>query len=220
MVLGLFSFCRAKTMPRNYARKREDHEESTMELAVKLVVEDGLTLCRSSERTSVPFHTLQRYVHKFKEDSNGTKFKPIYKKIVLDGEMESEMTEYLVMCSKLNYGLTMKDARILAYDLAKANGLEVPENWDRDKMAGRDWIGSFLKRHPLSLEKPEGHSLARDTAFNKKNGQFFANLEEIFSKFPSLTNGTRIYNLDETALTAVGISEKVIAKTGERRVPK
>jgi len=59
-----FNFLDTATMPRNYKRKREKTEESTMELAVELVVKDGFTLRKLSERTGVPFQTLQRYVKK------------------------------------------------------------------------------------------------------------------------------------------------------------
>lgn len=144
-------FFRSTAMPRNYTRKRERNDETAMETAVKLVAEDGLTLRRSSELTGVPFQTLQRYVKKFKENQNGMEFKPTYKKNVFDDEMEGAMVEYLTMCSKLNYGLTMIDARELAYSLAKANEFDVPANWHRDEKAGKDWIGSFINRNNLSL---------------------------------------------------------------------
>jgi len=49
-------------MLRNCKRKQERTDESTMKLAIELVVKDGFTLRKSSERTGVLFQTLQRYV--------------------------------------------------------------------------------------------------------------------------------------------------------------
>jgi len=119
----------------------------------------------------------------------------------------------------MNYGLTLKDARALTFELAKTNNLVVPDNWHTHKMAGRDWITAFLDHHLLSLRKPEGCSLARNNAFNKDNvNTFFSNLENVYKKYPSLTDGTRIYNLDETGLTTVGNTGRIIAQTGERQV--
>lgn len=206
-------------MPRNHEKNRAPNCPERVELAVDLVIKDSFTLRKASERTGVPFQTLARYIKKYKENKGAVDFKPTYKATVLDEKMEVEMFEYLKLSSKMNYGLTMKDARTLAYDLAKANGLKMPANWEREKMAGRDWIFSFMKRHPLSLRKPEGCSLARNSAFNKENvAAFYQNLETIYSKYPGLVDGTRVYNLDETGVTTVGTPARVIAATGERQV--
>lgn len=124
-------------------------------MAVDRVIMDSFTSRKTSERTGVPYQTLAHYIKRYKENEGAVDFKPTYKATVLDGRMEVEMFEYLKPSSKMNYGLTMKDVRTLAYDLAKANGLKMPANWEREKMAGRDWIFSFMKRHPLSLRKPE-----------------------------------------------------------------
>jgi len=95
----------------------------------------------------------------------------------------------------------------------------VPDNWHTHKMAGRDWMTAFFDHHPLSLRKPEGRSLARNNAFNRDNvNTFVSNLENVYKKYPSLTDGACIYNLDETGLTTVGNTGRVIAQTGKRQV--
>ena len=129
------------------------------------------------------------------------------------------MVQYITKCSKMSYGLTLSDARKLAFDLAEANSVKMPPNWVREKMAGRGWISSFMKRHLLSLRKPEGCSLVRNTAFNRENiGRFYQNLKEVYEKYAAFSDGTRVYNLDETGITTVATPPKVISAKGQRQV--
>ncbi len=110
-----------------------------------------------------------------------------------------------------------------AYMFAVHNKLEnIPESWEKNEMAGIEWMNQFRSRHPsLSLRKPEGCSLSRATAFNKTNvSEFFDNLEKVFTECPELTDPTRIYNLDETALTTVQTPSKVMAGKETRRLSK
>lgn len=72
-------------------------------------------------------------------------------------------------------------------------------------MAGKEWLRSFKSRHSdLSMKKPEACSLARATAFNKETVKtFYDNLKNVMDRHPSFGDGTRVYNLDETATTTV-----------------
>ena len=45
------------------------------------------------------------------------------------------------------YGLTVADCRKFAYELAKANNLKIPENWEEQKKASIDWYKGFRHRH-------------------------------------------------------------------------
>lgn len=97
------------------------------------------------------------------------------------------------------YGLTYKATRVLAYDYAKQLGKEYPTNWDDNKMAGSEWMRSFMKRHPrLSYRKPENTSIARASAFNETNvKQFFSNYINVHSEYKFAPH--RIWNTDEPA---------------------
>lgn len=66
------------------------------------------------------------------------------------------------------YGLTTKDLKALAYNLAVKNNKPHPFNVQKQE-AGKDWIQGFLDRHPeLSIRKPESTSAARAAGFNKE----------------------------------------------------
>jgi hypothetical protein len=87
---------------------------------------------------------------------------------------------------------------------------------------GVEWLKQFHLRNPrISLKKPEACSLSRATSFNKHNvSTFFTHLREIIRKNPALGEGGNIYNLDETALTTVHTTRKVLAATDTRRLNK
>jgi len=108
-----------------------------------------------------------------------------------------------------------------AYELSIKNNLSVPDTWNKSKMAGIEWMRSFMKRNSglVSLRKPESCSLSRATSFNKHNVSiFFKNLEKIMKRCPSFADGSRIFNLDETGVTTVQSPTRVIAQKGVKRL--
>ncbi|XP_049782431.1 uncharacterized protein LOC126184110 [Schistocerca cancellata] len=97
------------------------------------------------------------------------------------------------------------------------NGKSVPQNWEREKMAGLEWLRAFMKRNRLSLRTPEQTSISRAASFTEVNVKvFFDNLICLTAKYKFEPQD--IYNLDETAATAVQKQPKVLAHTGCRTV--
>nr|XP_022908606.1 uncharacterized protein LOC111419952 [Onthophagus taurus] len=86
------------------------------------------------------------------------------------------------------------------------------------KSAGRDFLNGFFQRHPdLPIRKPEATSINRILGFNKVEvDRFFENLENGMTKyhFPPC----HVYNMDETGVTTVQETEKIIAPRGQKRV--
>ena len=75
-----------------------------------------------------------------------------------------------------------------------------------------------MRRHPLSRRKPEEECrLARNLAHKNMN-QFFSKLKGVYEKYLTLTDGTRIYYLDETGVTKLGTQSRVIAAKGQHQV--
>ena len=78
----------------------------------------------------------------------------------------------------------------------------------------------FFKRHPeLSLKQPESTSLARATGFNKvRVNKFFDLLKQIISD--SNIAPDKIFNMDETGMSTVQRSQKIITQKGVKQVEK
>lgn len=101
------------------------------------------------------------------------------------------------------FGLTCKDVRSLAFQLATQNGIKNNFNTNTG-LAGRDWFFNFRKRHPeLALRKPEATSKARVQGFNRAIvTSLFEILKRTMDKEDTYT-AMRIYNVDETGITTV-----------------
>ncbi len=83
-----------------------------------------------------------------------------------------------------------------------------------------DWYHGFIRhRKKLSLRVPLNCSLGRTSNFNQtKVNNFFDNLEKIMQRQPDISNGTRIYNLDETSvLTVPNHSPKIVTPKGGKK---
>ncbi|XP_031347130.1 uncharacterized protein LOC116173619 [Photinus pyralis] len=138
-----------------------------------------------------------------------------FKKTFTDVQ-ESELVEYVKLMEGRLFGLTTKDLRRLAFQLAEQNNIQ--HNF-KNIIAGLDWLKGFLKRHQdLSLRSPEPTSVARAMGFNKTAvSKFFTNLVTCLDKYKIQPH--RIYNVDETAITTVPkCQSKIIAQKGRRQV--
>ena len=81
------------------------------------------------------FKPYQDMLIKYRKKDGDIDYEPVFKSTIND-RMEQEMVQYITKCSKMSYGLTLSDARKLAFDLAEANSVKMPPNWVREKMAG------------------------------------------------------------------------------------
>ncbi|CAK1554963.1 unnamed protein product [Leptosia nina] len=130
---------------------------------------------------------------------------------------EEKISEYLVTSFKLNHGLSKLKTHELVYEYATAIKKN-PDNWTEKKLASKDWLRGFFKRQPqLSIRTPEATSLSQATSFNKKNvGDFFENLKTVYERHPF--GPESIYDIDESGLSTVQRTQKVIALRGTKQV--
>jgi hypothetical protein len=187
-------------MPRKPGKKLTPNPPSDVRTGVELVLRDNFTIRKAAERVRVPYQTLARYVSSARNnEGKPISYSPNYtNRTVLTGEMEQQLKEYLILCAKMNYGLTLMDCRKLEFQMAAANNCKYPSSWDTNEAAGKYWCTAFMKRHPLSLRKPEACSLARNSSFNRHNvNTFFNNLEQVLKDEPRFADGSRIYNMFE-----------------------
>lgn len=189
--------------------------------AVRCVLEDGQSLRNAAKLHGVSKSTLMRHLTKHKESENET-FKYTGSNAVwrvFSDEDEVQLVDYLVAGSRMHYGLSTKQVKVLAYEFAVANKKRYPSSWDISKQAGKQFYASFMSRHKetISLRKPQATSLSRSTSFNKHNVEtFFGKLKDLIKKYDFTAE--HIYNLDESGISTVHSPEKVVAPKGSKQV--
>ncbi|XP_054286972.1 uncharacterized protein LOC129002892 [Macrosteles quadrilineatus] len=217
-------------MVRNYIRKTNRAEIS--EEAVKAALEDvkngNMSIRQAAANHGLKKSMLHKRLKKLgplepghpdigPTTSNHGKSKYSHPQ-VFSTEEEDMLEDYLIQSSKLQYGLTYKQVRELAYDYGVKLERKLPISWETNKSAGLDWMKGYMKKHPrLSLRKPENTSIARNLNFNQHNvSTFFKNLEMVRGK--NKFKPDNIINVDETGLTTVLESPKVVAPTGVKQI--
>lgn len=206
-------------MPRFYKRKSNKGltPRRVMEEAVQYV-RDGASTRDAARKFGIPRTTLRNNIKKAAADEQASLEPNYLHSMIFTHEQETSFSEYLKTCSQMFHGLTQTSARTLAYEMATVNKIPCPDSWKKNGAAGQDWMKGFLKRHPsLSLRLPEATSLSRALSFNRHNVKiFFDNLQAQMKVLK--VSGKQIYNLDETGLTTVQKSPKVIASKGTKQV--
>ena len=108
-------------MPSVYKRKENgyaDTSHDSMLLAVKDVVERGVSLIKAAEVHTVSKSVLGRYVAKHRADPSA-RLEPNYSHSkVFTADEEQVLSDYLTQCSKMFHGLTHKQTREIAYQMA------------------------------------------------------------------------------------------------------
>lgn len=185
-------------MVRNYKTKtnRINIDEDNFKRAITAVINGQLSERRAAIVYNIKRGTLQSRIRKLRTKYNPEELKrkfaddsgqeseedsAVYSSKytvaqVFSKAHENELVKYIKTCSNMNYGLTYKNIRVLAYDYASLLKLKIPDQWETNKQAGIDWLKGFMSRnnHEISLRKPENTSLARSTGFNKRSvGIFF-----------------------------------------------
>ncbi|KAJ8928619.1 hypothetical protein NQ314_018788 [Rhamnusium bicolor] len=200
-------------MVRTYKKKTDrcDIDEGEMKDAVKAVLSRRMSQRAACVTFGVKRSTLQHRIHKTLRERN------LNVEHLDDSGQDSGSSDDGELPKKSKYasrqhGLTYKNIRMLAYDFARASNCNHPDSWDNLHMAGTDWMKSFMRRHTtLSLRKPENTSIARIAGFNKESvEEFYSNLEQVLRKYKF--SPRRIFNLDETGVTTVLPSPKVVAE--------
>ena len=199
---------------------RKSWDKIKMIEAVIAVKNKEMGLLKASKIFQVPRSTLKDYVKKPEDELQKLLDVPLGRRPVLPPDVEDQLVEYCLQMDKTYYGLTTKDVKRMAFQLAIRNNLRHPFS-ENTKSAGRKWLRLFFKRHPaLCLRKPQPLSLARIKGFSSENvKKFFDILKPELERVKFLA--TRIFNVDETGVTSVQHrSMKVVSLKGKHEVHK
>lgn len=198
--------------------KRKQWSSENMKRAIVAVRSKEMGLLRASKIYEVPKSTLKDKVNSGEADINKLISVKLGRKPILGGDIESALVKYCLEMECRFYGLTAKDIKRMAFQLAERNNLYHPFK-KTDESAGWKWLRSFMKRHPqISLRKPQPTSLKRIKGFTKTNVKKFFDIYEPLLDLVK-NNPCKVYNCDETGLTVVQHkTSKVISLKGKRQV--
>jgi len=205
-------------MVRKYKRRTQRGSYGSEALTSALAaLREGQSLKKTARDYGIPARTLRRH-------RDGKVSKPGSSVLgrfgtVFSEEFESVLVSHIMAMERALFGLTTNDMRRLAFDLAEQLKLKHPFSYV-SKMAGVEWLRSFLKRHSdISIRNPEATSLSRAVGFNEaKVNQFFTVYGEVLLK--GNYSARQIWNMDETGITNVHKPTKILASKGKRQVGK
>ena len=146
------------SMVRVYKRKTEraKYGADTLCHAMEMVASGNLSKRQAMLQLGIPRSTLaKRLKNAEARPDNLGQFKQVFNE-----EFEKELVNYASEMQNRFYGLIIADLRTLAFQLAEHNGIQHPFN-KKLKMAGVDWVASFMKRSQLCLRSAEPTSMSR-----------------------------------------------------------
>ena len=132
------------------------------------------------------------------------------------------LKDYAVNVSRIQYGLTRTQLKILAYDFAEHNRKIVPQSWAKNLSAGEDWLYGFMNRFKyLFLRRPEATCSSRATSFNKQLLQSFKKICKKILENIILIITTSIMPMRQVVVTIQNMGNiKVIACKKDKQVGK
>lgn len=196
---------------------RQSWAAADMEKAIEAVRLNKMGWLKASKMFNVPQATLRRRAQEKNMHARGVEKRLGRFQKSLTQDMEKCLVNHILDLESRLFGVTPRELRFLAYKLAERSGQDHQFNREK-KMASREWLRRFLSRNQsISVRIPEATSAARAQAFNKPQiEKYFNKLQEIIEK--ENIHPTMIYNMDETGLTTVQKTQKIIAKKGKKQV--
>ena len=123
-------------------KKRKTWNTDNMKRAVQAVREKSMGTLKAAKTFGVPRTTVQRLAkmdHLSVEQAVQIK---LGRGTVLNSELEETLVRYILEMEVKFYGLTRKDIKRMAFNLAEINGINHP--FGNTKAAGRGWLDLFL----------------------------------------------------------------------------
>lgn len=185
---------------RNYRKKRRNYDQSTLNLALKMINEDRKTLYAASKATGVPWSTLKLYSEKTESDQNLQK---LGRPFALNPEMEVKLFKYIIQMQEIGFGLIVYQIRVLAFKLATSNGRD-KYFLQKAEIASQKWWEAFKERYNLTLRVAENLSAYRASMANPSLiADFYSKYKALLTKLDLFDKPGQIWNCDETGLNFV-----------------
>lgn len=205
-------------MPRKRQRNTErgQYDISKFEQAYD-EVKRGISIRKAAGTHALNRMSLLRYIRKRDEagadpDVSSISMGYVAHNKVFSTDQEQQLSKYITSFAEICIGLSKTEIRQLVFDFTTKYNLKRPDAWARNKMAGEEWLRSFMSRNPsLSAHVAQATSFSRATSFNRTNVEaFYKNLQTILDSHAYEPQD--IYNVDEIGVTTLQRPDKVVKK--------
>ncbi|CAH2084962.1 unnamed protein product [Euphydryas editha] len=195
-------------------KRGESWSEDTMKAAINAVQKGRLTQRAAAARYNIPRRTLRDHL------KTGQEIKRFGRKLILTKKQEEDLAARIKRFANIGIPLTPKFIRKQAFLFCER--YDITNNFSSSKrVAGVDWLRSFLKRNPsISKRKPQIMNPARAQKLNKPIvQQHFQTIRSLYNELDILEHPERLYNMDEKGCRiTVHKQHTVLAEKGSKRV--
>nr|XP_034836309.1 uncharacterized protein LOC117992707 [Maniola hyperantus] len=178
------------------------HDMSMVEIALELMRNKKLSSYEAEKTFGIPRRTLLDKLHKKHPQNPGAKRR-------LTEDDENNIVRVLIAAGDFGSPLTLLDLRIVVKNYLEANGRK--DIFD-NKLPGRKWVYSFLKRHKTELTIRSTQNIKRSRA--EKNteeiSEYFENLRISLDGVPK----ENLVNYDETNFTDNPGAQRCVFRKG------
>ncbi|XP_012944713.1 uncharacterized protein LOC101864422 isoform X1 [Aplysia californica] len=201
-----------KTMaPTPKGKKKAKHDVAVLETAIEAVRSKAMGLRKAAKHFGIAVSTLSDKVH----GKSPIEYVP---HSLLTQHEEERLVQWLLKMSKLGFGQTTDDIRVMAKAIMELSGGTTK---DPSNLPSPAWVYRFLERHSeLSLRTPMSLAKERALVTPPNVERWFHDLKtHVDALDPTLLcDPTRIFNADESGFSFDPKSRKVIAFKGAKTV--
>lgn len=197
---------------------RQTWDREAMKNAILAIRENRMGYLKAAKFFNVPKTTLIRLSKNRDLPLERLTNIKLGRRAVLPDNLEVELVNYILTMEQTGFGLTRRDIKSIAYQVAVRNNLSNPFS-RQNNSAGKTWLKLFLARHSnLSFRRPTGTSIARLKGFNKESVTIFFNLlEKEMDDFKYLASN--IYNVDETGISVLpNKMPQILSPKGKKQI--
>lgn len=194
-------------MGRIYIKKPQNYDEKNLSDALKAVKNKSLSISKAAKQYKLDRSLLSRRFHGKGTGKRGRKceFSP---------EEERHMASRIKSLAQWGFGLTRTEILDAVQEYVKKNNLETHF---RNGRPGLDWLEGFMKRHNLSLKKPEILDASRRKATSDPFiiYEFYDLLKKVIVEKGLIELPAQIWNLDETSFCHDPTKLKIVGEKGK-----
>ncbi|XP_058795108.1 uncharacterized protein LOC131666459 [Phymastichus coffea] len=213
-------------MVRNYVRKtnHNTYDIKTIISALKTLKKTKKSITQVAKDYNMKMSALSyhwRRHNKENIDIEENVMKKRYTLRVFSNAQEEELLSYVIMCAEVHLTVAARWIRQLAYELAVERKIVLPPNWEKHKIAGKDWFLNFKDRHAKALVQliPDTLILEQIMGTHRNKGLFFKkNYNRVLAKYKFQPKD--VYVLEQCKLHEPGASMLAETKRDDKSSKK